>query len=48
MRPDTKQLCELLDQAADLAEQKKFKACQQLLVKIEKLLAHWVERHLSP
>ena len=48
MRKDTEQLLELLDKAADLVEESKFEACQHLLVKIEKLLTQWVERHLSP
>lgn len=48
MREDTKEICELMDKAVDLAKQRRLEECQHLLKKIAKLMTQWVERHLNP
>lgn len=47
MRPDTKKICDKLDEAADLVEAGKLTEAQHLLAEIARLMAQWVERNLS-
>lgn len=48
MRDDTKEVCDLLDTAANLVDQGRLEEAQRLLIEITKLINKWVERHLSP
>jgi len=48
MRPDTKEIADELDKAADLVEHMKLDEAQKLLGIIFRLLTQWVERHLKP